>query len=416
MTRKRADQAMQTTRRGLLLGLSALSLSACIGGAPGGGGFAPRGPEAPLPFAANPGFDAWVAGFRDRAAARGIPAATLAAAFRGAGFIPGVVERDRNQTEFTRTLEDYLSIAASDERIAKGRAAMARYGSALNAVSARYGVEPQVIAAVWGLESFYGERRGNVPVISALATLAYDGRRREFFESQLMAALRILANGDITPDRMTGSWAGAMGHTQFIPTSYLAHAVDFTGDGRRDIWSEDPTDALASTAAYLAAAGWQRGVPWGLEVSAPAGIGGGTQSSDGWAAAGVTRAGGGALPALASATLIRPGGPAFLITRNFQAILRYNNAQSYAIGVGHLSDRLIGGAPIRGPFPPDAQGLSKADRQDIQRLLTAQGFDTGGTDGVIGTRTKTAIEAYEARNGLPITGLATADLLRRLRA
>ncbi len=403
------------TRRAVGFGMLATGLSACIGGAPGGGGFAPRSPEAPLPFAENPGFDAWVAGFRDRAAARGIPAATLTTAFRGAGFIPGVIERDRNQTEFSRTLEDYLSIAASDERIAKGRAALGLHAASLNAVSARYGVEPQVVAAVWGLESYYGERRGSVPVISALATLAFDGRRGEFFESQLMAALRIIQNGDIAPERMTGSWAGAMGHTQFIPTSYLAYAVDFTGDGRRDIWSEDPTDALASTAAYLAASGWQAGLPWGLEVAAPAGLGGGTRSSDAWAAAGVTRAGGGGLPAMGSATLIRTAGPAFLTTRNFSAILRYNNAQNYAIGVGHLSDRLVGGAPVRGPFPPDAQGLGKADRQEIQQRLTAAGFDTGGSDGVIGSRTTSAIEAWEARNGLPITGLATSDLLRRLR-
>ncbi len=405
---------MTVGRRVFLLGGAAAGLSACMGGAPGGGGFAPRSPDAPLPFAANPAFDDWVEAFRERALARGIPAATLSDAFRGAGYIPGVVERDRNQTEFSRTLEDYLSIAASDERVAKGRAAMAQHAATLNAVSARYGVEPQVICAVWGLESFYGERRGNVPVVSALATLAFDGRRGEFFEGQLIAALRILAHGDITPERMTGSWAGAMGHTQFIPTSYLAHAVDFTGDGRRDIWSDDPTDALASTAAYLAAAGWQAGLPWGLEVIAPAALSG-TQSSADWTASGVTRAGGGALPAMGSATLLRTSGPSFLTTRNFTAILRYNNAQNYAIGVGHLSDRLIGGGPLRGAFPPDAQGLSKAERQEIQRLLTAQGFDTGGTDGVMGAKSRAAIEAWEAARGLPVTGLATRDLLRRLR-
>ncbi len=403
------------TRRAVTLGLLAGGLSACAGGAPGGGGYAPRPAEDVLPFAPNAGFDAWVASFRDRASARGIPEATLSAAFRNAGFIPGVIARDRNQTEFRRSLEDYLSIAASDERVAKGRAALVRMGPALSAIEARYGVEPQVVGAVWGLESFFGERRGNVPVISALATLAYDGRRAEFFEGQLIAALRILQNGDITPDRMTGSWAGAMGHTQFIPTSYLAIAVDFTGDGRRDIWSDDPTDALASTAAYLRGAGWQRGEPWGIEVQGAAG--GGATSSQGWAARGVTRAGGGPLPSFGSASLIQPGGagPQFLVTRNFNAILRYNNAQSYAIGVGHLSDRLIGGGPIRAAFPPDAQGLTRADRVDLQRLLTAAGFDTGGTDGVIGARTRAAIEGWEARNGLPVTGEATADLLRRLR-
>ena len=188
--------------------------------------------------------------------------------FRGAGYLPGAVTRDRNQTEFSRSLEDYLSIAASDERIRKGRAAFARNRGTFAALEARYGVDAEIIAAIWGLESFYGERRGDVPVISATSTLAYDGRRRAFFERQLIAALSILQDGDVTANHLTGSWAGAMGHTQFIPTSYQAYAVDFTGDGRRDIWSDDPSDALASTAAYLARNGWVRGLHWGGELGA----------------------------------------------------------------------------------------------------------------------------------------------------
>ena len=212
----------------------------------------------------TPGFDAWVAGFRPRALAQGIAPATFDAAFAQAGFLPGVIERDRNQTEFTRTLEDYLAIAASDERVGKGRAALARHGGDARRRSRRATASSrEVVTAVWGMESFYGERRGDVPVVSALATLAYEGRRGGFFESQLVAALRILQNGDVAPAGMTGSWAGAMGHTQFIPTSYLAYAVDFDGDGRRDIWSDDPTDALASTAAYLVAVGLAAGAALG---------------------------------------------------------------------------------------------------------------------------------------------------------
>jgi lytic murein transglycosylase len=370
----------------------------------------------------NAGFDAWVAGFRARAAARGIPAGVISEAMGSAGFLPDVVERDRNQTEFTRTLEDYLAIAAKPERVTMGQDKLRQYGAVLGRIEARYGVEAHVVTAVWGLESFYGTRRGNVPVVSALATLAYDGRRGAFFESQLIAALKIIANGDVSARGMTGSWAGAMGHTQFIPTSYLAYAVDFTGDGKRDIWSEDPTDSLASTAAYLKNSGWQRGLPWGGEVRLPSDfnpalLGRGKGKSAGeWAALGVTSATGGAVPA--GGSIIAPkgvGGPAFLLTQNFNVILRYNNAESYAIGVGHLSDRILGRPAVQADWGPDQTGMTMADRQALQRALTDAGYDTGGTDGVIGTKTKAAISAYQQASGLAVTGEPSLDLLRRFR-
>lgn len=413
---------LQQTRRGALITGAAALLSACVtgGSRSRGGGY--RAPD-PAPRAVpNAGWDAWVEGFKGRAAGRGISQGTLDVAFRGAGFIPEVIEKDRNQTEFTRTLEDYLNIAASDERVSLGRQKFAQYGGTLQAIESRYGVEGHVVAAVWGLESFFGTRRGNVPVISALSTLAYDGRRGEFFESQLVAALKILQAGDISPGAMTGSWAGAMGHTQFIPTSYLAFAVDFTGDGRRDIWSEDPTDALASTAAYLAKSGWTRGLPWGMEVTVPGGFNAGLlgrgkgKSAAEWEALGVRAADG---RALAGGSIIAGGngggGPYFLLTQNFATILRYNNAQNYAIGVGHLSDRLLGRGAVQASFGPDASGMTKADRQELQRLLTAKGFDTEGSDGVIGAKTKAAISSYQASLGLPVTGEPSMDLLRRLR-
>lgn len=413
-----------TRRAGLMVGAAAL-LSACVGGGgrlSGGAGGGYRAPD-PAPRAVpNAGWDAWVEAFKGRAASRGISQSTIDAAFRGAGFIPDVIEKDRNQTEFTRTLEDYLNIAASDERVSLGRQKYAQYGSVLSSIENRYGVEGNVVAAVWGLESFFGTRRGNVPVISALSTLAYDGRRGEFFESQLVAALKILQAGDISPGGMTGSWAGAMGHTQFIPTSYLAFAVDFTGDGRRDIWNEDPTDALASTAAYLAKSGWTRGLPWGMEVTVPAGFNAGLlgrgkgKSAAEWGALGVRAADG---RALAGGSIIAGGngggGPYFLLTQNFATILRYNNAQNYAIGVGHLSDRLLGRGAVQASFGPDASGMTKADRQELQRLLTARGFDTEGSDGVIGAKTRAAISAYQASVGLPVTGEPSVELLRRLR-
>ncbi|MBT0957582.1 lytic murein transglycosylase [Alphaproteobacteria bacterium KMM 3653] len=382
---------MGITRRHFGFGLAALTLAGC-GGPPalrgGATGAANAGLPADLRPVSNAAYSAWVTAFKQRAVGTyGISSATVNTAFRGTGYLPGVVTRDRNQTEFKRSLEDYLSIAVSDERVSKGRAAYARYRSTLNALQSRYGVDAKIIAAIWGLESFYGERRGDVPVISSTSTLAFDGRRGAFFEKQLVAALKILERGDIGPSGLKGSWAGAMGHTQFIPTSYQAFAVDFTGDGRRDIWSEDPSDALASTAAYLSRNGWTRGTAWGREV---------------------TGAGGG--------NVIQPqaGGPRFAVTGNFRAIKRYNNSDAYAIGVGHLGDRIAGGPPLRSSFPPDANGLTKENRVLLQERLTARGFDTGGADGVIGDNTRKAISAYQSRNGLPVTGEPSLELLRRL--
>jgi membrane-bound lytic murein transglycosylase B len=296
------------------------------------------------------------------------------------------------------------------------------WGGVLQSIEGRYGVPANIVAAVWGLESYFGTRRGDINIISALSTLAEEGRRAAFFEDQLVAALRILQAGDTTPAQMVGSWAGAMGHTQFIPTSYLALAVDFTGDGRRDIWGDDPTDALASTANYLARSGWQSGVPWGLEVLLPAGFdsglagrGRGRDAGD-WAALGV-RAASGTMPRSGGASIILPAGasgPAFMLFQNFNVILRYNNAENYALGIGHLADRLAGGGPIVGTFPPDATGLTKADRQALQRGLTRAGFDTDGADGVIGNNTRRAIEAFQRSRGLPVTGVPSLDLLALL--
>ncbi|MFV1494708.1 lytic murein transglycosylase [Phaeobacter sp. JH20_02] len=381
---------MSISRRGFGIGLMALGLGACSGGTTSSvtSGRASGLPDdlRPVPNAA---YDAWVAEFRQRAAASGISNSTLSTAFRSAGYLPGVIKRDRNQTEFKRSLEDYLSIAASDERVNKGRAAYARHRNTLNALEQTYGVDAEIIAAIWGLESFFGERRGDVPVISATSTLAFDGRRGAFFEKQLIAALRILQNGDISAARMTGSWAGAMGHTQFIPTSYQAFAVDFTGDGRRDIWSDDPSDALASTAAYLARNGWTRGQRWGREVV-------------------------GSAPTIGTVIQPQAGGPRFAVTSNFRAIKRYNNSDAYAIGVGHLADRIGGAGPLRSSFPPDANGLTKDDRIQLQKRLTAKGFDTGGADGVIGPNSEEAIRAYQRSRGLPADGTPSQALLRDL--
>ncbi|MFT6250099.1 lytic murein transglycosylase [Sulfitobacter sp.] len=385
---------MSISRRNFTIGLGALGLAACQGGG-SAATFASRSEgavPADLMPQSNAGYDAWVASFQARAAGQGISPATLRQGFAGAGYLPGVVKRDRNQTEFSRTLEDYLAIAASEERITKGRAAFARHRAVLSQIEARYGVPAEVVTAVWGLESFYGERRGNVPVVSATSTLAYDGRRGAFFEKQLIAALKILERGDVSARGLTGSWAGAMGHTQFIPTSYQAFAVDFNGDGRRDIWSDDPSDSLASTAAYLAKSGWKSGEKWGGEMG--------------------TAAASSATPI----KILQPdaGGPRFAVFRNFNAIKRYNNSDNYAIGVGHLSDRIAGGGPIQARFGPDKYGMTIDDRKALQEKLTARGFDTGGTDGVIGPNSRKAIAAYQQSVGLPATGDPSRALLQRL--
>ncbi len=371
-------------RRTFSIGLGSTLLAACsTGGVPNS---APASRMRPVP---NAGWDNWVASFRNRAASQGISESTLNRAFQGAGYLPDVIERDRNQVEFKRSLEDYLAIAASDERISTGKQMLVRHAGTLSQIEAQYGVDKEVVVAVWGLESRYGARRGDVPVISATSTLAYDGRRGAFFEKQLVAALKIIQEGDTSPANMTGSWAGAMGHTQFIPTSYLAYAVDFTGDGRRDIWSEDPADSLASTAAYLSRAGWVRGQPWGGEVGSVSGT---------------------------PVAVLQPQtpGPRIAVFRNFQVIKRYNNSDSYAIGVGHLSDRIAGGAPFQASFGPDATGLTLEDRKELQRRLTSAGYDTQGADGVIGKNSEAAISAYQRANGLSVTGQPSVALLRQL--
>jgi len=370
------------------------------------------------------GFAAWVAGFRPRALAAGITGQTFDAAFRDARFDPAVVEKDRNQSEFTKAIWDYLDSAVSDERVANGQAALQDNLALLERIEATYGVDKQVVVAVWGLESAYGTYRGTYPLIGTLATLAFDTRRGAFFEEQLLAALTILQNGDVDAAAMTGSWAGAMGHTQFIPTSYLAHAVDFTGDGRRDIWSDDPADALASTAAYLANAGWQTGKPWGVEVTLPPGFDYGDTGERvkkpvaGWQALGVRTAEGGALPDHGPASVLLPAGAqgaAFLVFANFGAIERYNAADAYVIGVGHLADRIAGAPPIRAAWPRQNRVLSFDERVELQRRLAAAGFDPGAADGRIGPNTIAAVRAFQRSIGAVPDGYASLGVLQKLR-
>ncbi len=332
----------------------------------------------------NAGFEAWVDGAYGRARAKGISNRTLRRARPTIGFLPEVVKIDRNQTEFKRSFEDYMAIATSENRVATGRALLARHAGLLDQIERKYRVEKEVVVAIWGLESRYGSRKGDVPVLSALGTLAYDGRRAKLFERQFQAALRILDNGDIAPAKMMGSWAGAMGHTQFMPTSYLSFAVDFNGDGRRDIWAADPTDALASAAAYLNRNGWRKGARWGDE-----------------------RSGGAIAPAGAE-------GPRFDKGANYRVLGSYNNAQKYIIGVGLLSDLLAGRPGLRHQFGPDANGMRLNDRIALQKGLARAGYDVGEPDGVIGPKTLAAVQSFQHSQGLQVTGRPSMALLSRL--
>lgn len=372
----------------------------------------------------NISFQRWIDGFRSRARAEGIGDSVLNAAFEGVRYNTDIIQRDRNQSEFTKQIWEYLDSAASETRVNNGRAAYRQNQRLLSEIEARYGVEAEVVTAIWGLESAYGAFRGNEPVIEALATLAFDGRRGRFFESQLIAALKIIQAGDVPPRSMTGSWAGAMGHTQFIPTSYLSYAVDFRGDGKRDIWSDDPTDALASTAAYLKRFGWTKGQPWGVEVALPQGF---DYSQTGerikkspaeWAAMGVRDTSGAKVPDHGRASILLPAGSqgaAFMIFDNFHVIERYNTADAYVIGVGHLSDRIRGDGPILADWPRGDRNLRFAEKKEMQRLLTARGFNTQGVDGIIGPNTIQAIRRFQSTQGLVQDGYASYEILRRLR-
>lgn len=377
------------------------------------------GDATTLPDAA--GFAAWLAGFERDALAAGIRPETVRGALHGAQFEPRVVEFDRAQPEFTRPPWAYLDSAVSAQRVAQGQAKLAAYRAPLDAAAQRYGVPAAVITAIWGIESNYGSNFGTFRAVDALATLAYEGRRRAWAAGELIAALRIVDNGDIDAAHMVGSWAGALGHTQFLPSVFLAHAVDADGDGRRDIWGSVP-DVAASTANFLAHSGWQRGQPWGVEVRLPPGFDHARETSmrqgaAQWAAEGVQSIDGQPLPALEGASVIAPAGargPAFLVGPNFRAILRYNNAVSYALAVGLLARQIDGGPGIAAPWPRDLQPLSRSQTRLLQAGLNARGFDAGAPDGLAGPATRAALRRYQQSVGAPVAdGYPTLDWLQR---
>ncbi|WP_325048847.1 lytic murein transglycosylase [Rhodophyticola porphyridii] len=370
------------------------------------------------------GFRQWIQRFQTRARAAGISRNTLDRAFRNVRLNSTVIDRDRNQSEFSRALWDYLDTAVSPTRINNGRTAFSQNQRLLQQIEATYRVEAEVVTAIWGLESAYGNVRGDINIIEAMATLAYEGRRQEFFEAQLLDALRILQAGDVQPEQMSGSWAGAMGHTQFMPNSYLEHAVDITGDGRRDIWSDNPADALASTANYLRSFGWTHGQPWGMEVVLPRGFDYAQsgerikQNVSQWNAMGVRLPDGGQLPDHGPSSILLPAGAegvALVIFNNFHVIERYNTADAYVIAVGHLSDRIAGGASFRATWPRTDRALTRDEREELQRRLTRAGFSTNGIDGIVGPETIEAVRRYQASIGVVPDGYASLRVLQRLR-
>ncbi len=370
------------------------------------------------------GFNAWRAAFRTRALAQGVSAVVFDEALSAAEFLPAVVDRDRRQDEFSKTIWDYLDKAVSDDRIAAGQKALKKNAALFDRIEARYNVDKYTVLAIWGLESAYGAVRGDLSTISALATLSYEGRRGAFFEGELITLLKIIQRGAVKPAQLRGSWAGAMGHTQFMPSSYERLAVNFDGKGGANIWDDDPTDALASTAAYLANAGWKKGESWGQEVRLPKGFdydlaGNRTQKPISfWAGAGVVAADGAALPATGWGAVILPAGargPAFLVYDNFAAIEAYNKADAYVIAVGHLADRIRGGAAFVQPWPRDLRALTLPEKIEMQQRLLDRGVMSGAADGKIGPLTVAAVKAFQRQIGVVPDGYPCLPILEQLR-
>ena len=369
-------------------------------------------------------FSQCLAQLRARAAGEGVAPAAFDRYTRDLAPDASVLELLDAQPEFTTPIWDYLAALVDARRIAQGQEMLARHAAVLAQVEAAYGVDRHTVVAVWGVESDYGQITGTRPLLTSLATLSCAGRRQAFFRGELMALLKLFEAGDLQPEGLTGSWAGAFGQTQFMPSTYATVAVDFDGDGRRDLVSSVP-DALASTANYLRRAGWKRGEDWGMEVRIPAtldaALAGRTRPrpmSD-WRARGLTRVDGAPLPAGdASVALLLPAGkagPAWLVRRNYRAIYSYNAAESYALAIALLSDRLRGLPAQAVAWPTDDPGLDRDQRQRLQQLLLARGHDIGQADGLIGTRTRRAIVVEQTRLGLrPADGRAGQKILRTL--
>ena len=374
-------------------------------------------------------FQSCLANLRSQAIAKGVSGSSYDRYTQNLSPDYSVIERLNYQPEFSTPIWDYLSGLVDDERVQAGQQKLAQHRDVLNRVAAAYGVPAETVVAVWGVESNFGAISGSYPLLQALGTLSCEGRRQSYFRGEFFTTMRLLQRGDVTESQLKGSWAGAFGHTQFMPSTYDELAVDFDGDGRRDLVSSIP-DALASTANFLKRRGWQTGQPWGFEVKVPAGMslsGEGRRnkkSLSSWVNRGLTRADGSALiqgnlSGSSQAGLMAPAGangPVFLVFRNFDAIYSYNAAESYALAIAHLSDRLMGQSAFRTAWPTDDAGTSRAERREIQRFLLSRGYDIGEVDGLIGDKTCQAIRQEQIRLGLAATGRAGQQILTAFRS
>lgn len=379
-------------------------------------------------YSPNSNFQVCIANLRSQAISSGVSGATYDRYTQNLTPDYSVIDKLNYQPEFSTAIWDYLSGLVDNERVQAGQQKLAQHRDVLRRVEQTYGVPAETVVAVWGVESNYGDISGKYPLLQALGTLSCEGRRQSYFRGEFFATMRILQRGDLTQDQLYGSWAGAFGHTQFMPSTYERLAVDFDGDGRRDLVSST-TDALASTANFLKRAGWQTGMPWGFEVKIPQGmsISGESRrnkkSLNHWIAQGVTRADGtaliqGNLSGSTPAGLIAPAGasgPVFLVFKNFDAIYSYNAAESYGLAIAHLSDRLKGGTPFFTAWPTDDAGTSRAERREIQQFLIKHGYDIGAVDGLIGDKSRQAIRQEQTRLGLNPTGRAGQQILQAFR-
>lgn len=388
----------------------------------------PRAPSAPAQSFASvqdAKFYAFIRDFRAVALQAGIRPETYDAAMTSLHPNPLVEELNRKQPEFVKPVWDYLAATISPGRIANGRAMLQRYSDMFTALEARYGVPKEILVAIWGIESGYGAEQGNFNMFEALATLAYDGPRQDFARRELIAALRLEEQQHLNPRAMTSSWAGAFGQTQFVPSSFLAHAVDGDGDGRIDLW-RSPADAIASAAVLMQGAGWQMGQPCYREVTLPANFPYEQADAEAmkplayWSSLGVKAVRGSDIAGEnSSAAIYLPAGwrgPAFLVFSNFKAVLIYNNAASYALAVCNLADRLRGGGEIMAAWPADEHPLGPRERLTMQNNLRALGYDPGPIDGILGRKARAALRRYQKDHHLPADGYPTREMLGRLNA
>jgi lytic murein transglycosylase len=371
---------------------------------------------------ASDAFYACVDGLKQSALSAGVDQAIVDAAFKDAKPEERIIALSKVQPEFKTPIWDYLGFLVDDQRIADGKAMMAQHDATLRAVEQRFGISRFVVAAVWGVESDFGRTAGRNFLPHSLTTLVCErDRRKDFWRSELIAALKLVDRGDLELEKLYGSWAGAFGQTQFIPSTYQRLAVDFDGDGKKDL-VDSVADALGSTANYLAKAGWQTGAPWLIEAKLPAGYAGpqgrtNKASLSTWATRGVTRADGAAISGQRQAGLMLPAGvqgPAFLVFKNFDAIYSYNRAESYALAISHLADRMADYPAFRTPWPTDDPGLSRVQRLELQKLLLAAGYDIGEADGKIGPASRAAIAEAEKSFNMPETGRAGHKIYKAL--